>query len=164
MMDSIWHYDSPLGGITMASDGDALTGLWFDGQRFFGQGLPARCKAEPLPVFADAERWLDVYFRGAAPDFLPPLHLRATPFQSAVWQQLLRIPYGKTVTYGALAKILSAQLGHPVSARAVGGAVGRNSISLMIPCHRVVGANGRLTGYAAGVERKARLLELEGVR
>ena len=163
-MDSIWHYDSPLGGVTLASDGTALTGLWFDGQRFFGQGLPGPCAERPLPVFDEAARWLDVYFRAAAPDFLPPLHLRATPFQSAVWQQLLRIPWGRTVTYGALAQTLSAQLGRPVSARAVGGAVGRNPISLMIPCHRVVGANGALTGYAGGLERKARLLALEGVR
>ena len=106
-------------------------------------------------------RWLDAYFRGERPDFLPPLHLTATPFQSAVWQRLLRIPYGGTVTYGDLARELTEELGHSVSARAVGGAVGRNPISLLVPCHRVVGANGALTGYAGGVDRKVRLLALE---
>ncbi len=153
------HYASPLGGVTLESDGAALTGLWFDGQRGCGP-VPDAVEA-PLPVFDETRRWLDAYFRGEAPDFLPPLHLVATPFQSAVWQMLLRIPYGATVTYGALASALAAHTGRRVSARAVGGAVGRNPISLLIPCHRVVGARGALTGYAGGVERKARLLALE---
>ena len=152
---------SPLGGITLASDGAALTGLWFDGQRFFGRGLSGAPEERALPVFDEAARWLEAYFSGREPEGRPPLHLRATPFESAVWQQLLRIPYGETVTYGALARILSAQSGRTVSPRAVGGAVGRNPVSLLIPCHRVVGAGGALTGYAGGVARKEWLLALE---
>ena len=160
-MKYTWHYPSPLGDITLASDGTAITGLWFDGQKRFGQGLADGHTETHLPVFDEAARWLDAYFGGAAPDFTPPLHLSATPFESAVWQLLLKIPYGETVTYGALAQALEAQTGRRVSARAVGGAVGRNPVSLIVPCHRVVGERGALIGYAGGVERKARLLALE---
>ena len=232
-MDYIWKYDSPLGGITLASDGSALVGLWFDGQRFFASSLlpappsaptdfegllAAGFTARPLPVFDQACRWLDIYFSGREPGFTPPLVLRGTPFRMAVWSELLRIPFGSTVTYGAIAASLSSaslssastaspslaspSLASPpiasppiasppvaspplaspapsvprLSARAVGGAVGRNPISLIVPCHRVVGAAGRragasvgptmvgpLTGYAGGLDRKLRLLELEGV-
>ena len=273
-MDYIWKYDSPLGGITLASDGSALVGLWFDGQRFFASSLlpappsapssgaasvlssgaafapsaafafshetkdsspsdfegllAAGFTARPLPVFDQACRWLDIYFSGREPGFTPPLVLRGTPFRMAVWSGLLRIPFGSTVTYGAIAASLSSAslssastaspsiaslsfaspalasppvaspalaspplasppLASPAvaspapsvsrpSARAVGGAVGRNPISLIVPCHRVVGAAGRragasvgptmvgpLTGYAGGLDRKLRLLELEGV-
>lgn len=160
-MEYIRRCASPLGGITLASDGAALTGLWFDGQRFFGRGLAETPEERALPVFDEAARWLDAYFSGREPESRPPLHLRATAFESAVWQMLLRIPYGETVTYGALARTLSAQSGRAVSARAVGGAVGRNPVSLLIPCHRVVGAGGALTGYAGGVARKEWLLALE---
>ena len=157
------HYASPLGGITLASDGEALTGLWFDGQRRFGAGLSPEAAAAHLPVFALAARWLDDYFAGRAPDFTPPLHLQDTAFRVTVWEALRTIPRGQTATYGALAAAVAAQLGRPgVGARAVGGAVGRNPISLIIPCHRVVGADGALTGYAGGLERKLRLLRLEG--
>ena len=157
-VDYLHHDLSPLGGITLASDGEALVGLWFDGQKHFGAGLNGEPAEKSLPVFDQADRWLDQYFSGQAPDFTPPLHPRGTAFQEAVWAYLLTVPYGSTVTYGAIAAALGLP---PGAARAVGGAVGRNPISLIIPCHRVVGANGSLTGYAGGVERKKRLLELE---
>ena len=157
-MEYTHQYPSPLGVITLASDGEALTGLWFEGQRHFGKGLTGETAERPLPVFDQADRWLDVYFSGEKPDFMPPLRPRGTAFQEAVWRRLLDIPYGHTVTYGEIAASLGLPLG---AARAVGGAVGRNPISLMIPCHRLVGANGGLTGYAGGIERKKRLLKLE---
>ena len=157
-MDYTQHYASPLGGVTLASDGEALIGLWFDGQKHFGAALSAAHEEKPLPVFSEAARWLDRYFSGAEPDFTPPLRARGTPFQLAVWAALREIPYGQTVTYGALAE----RLGLPrAAARAVGGAVGRNPISLIVPCHRVIGADGSLTGYAGGPERKRQLLALE---
>lgn len=162
-MDRTCHYDSPLGGITLAGNGDGLVGLWFDGQARFAEALEPEYEEKPLPVFEGAFRWLDIYFSGQIPDFTPPLSLRGTPFQRAVWEVLLTVPYGQTVTYGWIADALARQRGSGrVSARAVGGAVGRNPISLIIPCHRVVGADGALTGYAGGLERKARLLALEG--
>lgn len=156
-MDYISNYDSPLGGITLASDGQALTGLWFDGQRYFGSMVDAQHeKRAVLPIFKETSRWLDIYFSGCIPDFMPPLSLRGTPFQRRVWNALLTIPYGQTVTYGDLAHRLGCR-----SAQAVGGAVGRNPISIIVPCHRVVGADGSLTGYAGGLDRKRALLELE---
>jgi len=162
-MDYTHHYDSPLGGITLASDGEALVGLWFDGQKYFADTLSAHHEERPLPIFGEADRWLDVYFSGQAPDFTPKLCLRATAFRRAVWRVLLTIPYGRTMTYGDVARRVAAETGlSHTSPRAVGGAVGRNAISLIIPCHRVVGANGGLTGYAGGIDRKARLLRLEG--
>ena len=161
-MDFLDRYDSPLGGITLASDGEALTGLWFDGQKYFGRTLSGPGQRRALPVFDRTKRWLDVYFSGCAPDFTPELRLRSTPFRETVWEILLTIPYGCTVTYGEIARRLPRRTGHPgASPRAVGGAVGHNPISIVIPCHRVVGADGSLTGYAGGVERKRRLLELE---
>ena len=162
-MEYTHHYDSPLGGITLASDGEALTGLWFDGQKYFAATLSPEHGEKELPVFALADRWLDFYFRGERPDFTPPLRLRGTAFRRAVWELLLTIPYGQTATYGRIAAALAAQRGLPrMSAQAVGGAVGHNAVSLIIPCHRVVGADGSLTGYAGGTERKLRLLQLEG--
>ena len=161
-MDYLCHYDSPLGGITLSSDGDALKGLWFDGQKYFGAGLAAVYAEKPVPVHAEAMRWLDVYFSGNAPAFTPRLRLDATPFRRAVWEILLTIPYGKTVSYGEIAAILARRGNRArVSAQAVGGAVGHNPISLIIPCHRVLGADGSLTGYAGGLDRKRRLLALE---
>ena len=160
--DRIWRYDSPLGPLTLASDGVALIGLWLDGQKYYGAGLSPAPTAGALPVFDAACRWLDAYFAGQNPPRLPPLAPRGTPFRQAVWRLLLAIPYGDTTSYGALAQRLSAaQGGHPVSARAVGGAVGHNPISILIPCHRVLGADGSLTGYAGGLEAKRALLELE---
>ena len=158
-MTAICYYDSPLGGITLAGGGDALTGLWIDGQTHFASSLGPQSEERWLPVFADACRWLDGYFAGAIPDFTPKLDLRGTPFRRTVWQALLAIPYGETITYGELAARISCP-----SARAVGGAVGRNPVSLIVPCHRVIGAGGALTGYAGGLELKEKLLRLEQPR
>ena len=155
-MTMIRHYDSPLGGITLAGRGDALTGLWFDGQAHFGSTAGPQSETGWLPVFADTCRWLDDYFAGRIPDFIPKLDLRGTPFRRRVWQALLDIPYGETVSYGELARRLSCP-----GARAVGSAVGCNPVSLIVPCHRVLGAGGALTGYACGLERKRWLLQLE---
>ena len=156
------HYQSPLGGITLAGSGDALTGLWFDGQKYFGNTLPKMCESKEIPVFEIAKRWLDIYFKGKAPDFTPPLSLEATPFRRAVWEILLTIPYGKTMAYGQIANQIAEQKGlSKMSAQAVGGAVGHNPISLIIPCHRVVGTNGSLTGYAGGIDKKVKLLTME---
>lgn len=156
------HYTSPLGGITLASDGNALTGLWFDDQKYFGSTLAGEFEPKELPVFDQTSKWLDLYFSGKKPDFTPPLSLNATPFRKAVWTLLLAIPYGQTVTYGQIAGQASDNpaLSKP-SPRAVGGAVGHNPISLIIPCHRVLGAGGNLTGYAGGIARKKYLLDLE---
>lgn len=157
-MDYTHHYLSSLGRIILASDGEAIVGLWFEGQKHFGASLDEAHTEKSLAVFEQADRWLDVYFSGREPDFMPPLQLRGTSFQKSVWGYLLTIPYGHTVTYGEIAAALGLS---PGCARAVGGAVGRNPISIIIPCHRVMGANGGLTGYAGGIERKKRLLELE---
>lgn len=156
------EYTSPLGGILLAADEVGLRGLWFDGQKYFARDLPdERTEREP-PVLSEAKRWLDLYFGGQEPDVLPPLHPVGTPFRQAVWEILLRIPYGKTVTYGEISKQLAEKMGlERMSAQAVGGAVGHNEISIIIPCHRVVGSNGSLTGYAGGIDRKIKLLELE---
>ena len=154
------HYTSPLGGITLASDGMALTGLYFDGERDFPD-LSAAHKKD-LPVFGEAMHWLDLYFAGKEPDFSPALNPTGTAFQQAVWEILRTIPYGGTTTYGAIAKHLEKVTGKRMSAQAVGGAVGRNPISILIPCHRVIGADGSLTGYAGGLDKKEYLLGLEG--
>ncbi len=155
-MDYTFSVPSPLGGITLASDGSALTGLWFDGQKYFGQRLDEARMEKDLPVFDQAARWLEIYFSGGIPGFTPPLRLRGSAFALRVYDALLSIPYGQVTTYGHLA----AKTGC-ASARAVGGAVGHNPISLIVPCHRVIGANGQLTGYAGGVERKIWLLQME---
>lgn len=161
-MDYTHHYDSPLGGITLASDGKALTGLWFDGQKYFGETLGKVYGQKDLPVFELADQWLDIYFAGKAPDFIPPLSMKTPPFRKAVWEILLTIPYGKTMTYGEIADRIAKQRGlSHMSAQAAGGAVGHNAISLIIPCHRVVGANGSLTGYAGGIDKKRKLLMME---
>ena len=163
--DYTHHYTSPLGGITLASDGEALTGLWFDGQAHFAESLGTERKEKDLAVFSLTERWLDTYFSGRAPDFTPPLSLRTTAFRRLVWEILLTIPYGGTMSYGQIAEEAARRMGRPrMSAQAVGGAVGHNPISLIIPCHRVVGTDGSLTGYAGGIDRKARLLAMEGVK
>lgn len=198
-MQYIAHYDSPLGGITVASDGEALTGLWFDGQKFFADTLGTRqqvigeehhvlsgaqtmqCESksassykitngvseipkEEISVFDDTLRWLDIYFSGNNPDFTPKIKIAGSPFRKRVWQYLLTIPYGHTTTYGIIARRIAVDYSQKaMSAQAVGGAVARNPISLIIPCHRVVGKNGSLTGYAGGIDKKMALLKLEGV-
>ena len=155
------HYDSPLGGMLLAADEEGLTGIWFDEQKYFAAELPPEHEEKTTPVLADACRWLDVYFSGKEPDFTPKLHLIGSDFRQAVWALLLKIPYGQTTTYGALAKQLAAEGGKRVSAQAVGGAVGHNPVSVIVPCHRVVGETGSLTGYAGGIGKKIRLLNLE---
>lgn len=161
-MDYIHHYDSPLGGITIASDGNALIGLWFDGQKYYADSLHNEYEEKALPIFEQTDQWLDIYFSGNAPDFIPPLSMRTTPFRKAVWNVMLTIPFGQTMTYGEIANRIARLRGvSQMSAQAVGGAVGHNSISLIIPCHRVVGTNGSLTGYAGGIDKKVKLLSLE---
>lgn len=160
----ICHYSSPLGKLTLSSSGTELTGLWFDGQKYFGDTLPVEFTEKNLPVFEKTIYWLDIYFGGKVPDFTPPLSMETTPFRKSVWEIMLTIPYGKTMTYGEIASKIAKQKGiSKMSAQAVGGAVGHNSISLIIPCHRVIGANGNLTGYAGGIDRKVKLLALEKV-
>ena len=157
------HYESQLGGILLAADEIGLTGLWFDGQKYFARELPVERTEKEMPILTETKRWLDIYFTGTEPDFLPLLHPIGSTFRQEVWKLLLQIPYGKTVTYGELARQLAEKRGLPrMSAQAVGGAVGHNQISVLIPCHRVVGANGSLTGYAGGIQKKVKLLELEG--
>ena len=153
---------SPLGPLTLASDGEALTGLWLEGQKYYAAGLSPDARERPdLPVFRRAAAWLDAYFTKRDLPPPPPLAPRGSAFRRWVWRLLLEMPYGETGTYGALTERLKAA-GVPASPQAVGGAVGRNPISILIPCHRVVGADGGLTGYAGGGEKKRFLLELEG--
>ena len=161
-MVSTCHYDSPLGGILLAADEIGLSGLWFDGEKYFADHLPSEHTEQETPILVEVKRWLDIYFAGKEPDFLPPLHPIGSAFQQSVWEILLQIPYGKTTTYGEIADKLAKKQGRPqISAQAVGGAVGHNEISIIIPCHRVVGANGSLTGYAGGIDKKVKLLKLE---
>lgn len=161
-MKYVNYYQSPLGNILLAADEPGLTGLWFEGQQHFARGLHKDAKEAELPVFMSVKRWLDIYFSGKEPDFVIPLHLVGTDFQKDVWEILQNIPYGQTTTYGGIAKEIAARHGlKSMSAQAVGGAVGRNPISIIVPCHRVVGADGSLTGYAGGIEKKTMLLKLE---
>jgi methylated-DNA-[protein]-cysteine S-methyltransferase len=157
---------SPVGELLLASDGERLTGLWLAGQKYFAETLPEHSAVRgDLPVFVETRRWLDRYFAGENP--VPteiPLGPEGGAYRRGVWELLLEIPYGEVTTYGDIARRLARKAGgSATSARAVGGAVGRNPISILIPCHRVVGADGSLTGYAGGIENKVRLLELEGV-
>lgn len=157
------QYVSPLGAITLACDEEAVTGLWFNGQKHFGNILPPDTQGRERPLLKEVKKWLDIYFSGREPDFLPPLRYDSTPFRKAVCDIMRTIPYGRTMTYGQIARELARQQGREkVSAQAVGGAVGHNPISLLIPCHRVVGTGGSLTGYAGGIDRKMQLLRLEG--
>lgn len=157
-------YASPVGKLTLAANEKALVGLWMEGQHYFGSSFIVETFChEIVPVLGNAISWLDAYFAGGKPSLENvPLSPQGTDFQLSVWKALCTIPYGKTSTYGAIARQLSAELGRNVSPRAVGNAVGHNPISIIIPCHRVVGANGSLTGYAGGLERKKWLLEHEG--
>lgn len=158
------RYDSPLGGILMAADEEGLTGLWFEGQKYFALYLDEEHEEKEISLFGDVRRWLDIYFSGREPDFELPLHFIGTDFQKEVWRILCGIPYGETTTYGAIAKMIAEKRGTgTMSAQAVGGAVGHNEISIIVPCHRVVGTNGSLTGYAGGIDKKVSLLTLEGV-
>ncbi len=157
-------YHSPIGDILLAADDKGLTGLWFEGAKYFAETLSQSNEMKKLQVLEEAKSWLDVYFSGNEPDFVPELNLVGSPFRSAVWKLLLQIPYGSVVTYGAIASELAKQRGKKsVSAQAVGGAVGHNPISIIVPCHRVIGSKGSLTGYAGGVKKKLELLKLEKV-
>lgn len=161
-MEYTSHYASPLGGITLGSDGESLIGLWFDGQKYFEDALDRQHQIKELPIFDETKEWLDIYFAGSIPDFTPKLFMKCTEFRKAVWNIMLQIPYGCTMTYGEIAHAVAKERGlNKMSAQAVGGAVGHNSVSLIIPCHRVVGTNGSLTGYAGGIDKKVQLLTLE---
>lgn len=163
-MHYINHYNSPLGKITFASNGKELTGLWFNGQKYFASAFNKEYEQKNLPVFEQTAKWLDIYFSGKNPDFTPPLFLSSTSFRNEVWKILLTIPYGKIMTYGEIAKLMAENRGvEKMSAQAVGGAVGHNPISIIVPCHRVVGTDGSLTGYAGGVDIKEKLLKFENV-
>lgn len=164
-MEYINYYHSPLGRILLAADTcDHLTGLWFENQKYYARHLDREVTEKDLPLFQDVKHWLNLYFSGTKPDFIPPLHADGTDFQKLIWNILLTIPYGQTATYGSIARQAARELGLThMSAQAVGNAVGHNKISILIPCHRVVGSNGSLTGYAGGLDRKRKLLTLEQV-
>lgn len=157
------HYDSPLGILYLAADEEALKGVWFEGQKYFASELKENGTEEKeTPVLKRTREWLDLYFAGKDPKFLPPLAPDGSEFRKEVWKLLLTIPYGKTMTYGEIGRKIAEMTGKKhMSAQAVGGAVGHNPISILIPCHRVVGTNGSLTGYAGGIEKKIGLLKLE---
>lgn len=158
------YYHSPIGNITLASNGDKLTGLWFNNQKYYANTLTLEHEEKNLPIFDQTKKWLDIYFHKKEPNFTPPLYLNASPFRLAVWEILRAIPYGKTITYGEIAKKIAIQQKvQSMSAQAVGGAVGHNPISIIIPCHRVIGTNGSLTGYAGGINKKISLLLIEGL-
>lgn len=161
-MEYTHDYNSPLGRIMLAADGQALTGLWFEGQKYFAAKLDPKHEQKNLPVFERAKQWLAIYFSGKAPDFTPPFSLKGTSFQKEVWEALLAVPFGQTTTYAEIAKGIAKRRGlASMSAQAVGNAVAHNLISLIIPCHRVVGSDGSLTGYAGGLEKKEWLLDME---
>ncbi|MEA5018885.1 MAG: methylated-DNA--[protein]-cysteine S-methyltransferase [Gordonibacter sp.] len=162
-MDYLDTFNSPVGPLTVASDGEALVGLWLDGQKYFEATLGETEQRPDLPILREARAWLDRYFAGEDPGALPAVRPRGTAFRQRVWGMLAQIPYGQLVTYGELARSIEKQTGARTSARAVGGAVGHNPISIILPCHRVVGSGGSLTGYAGGLQKKIALLELEGV-
>lgn len=158
------EHATPLGRVLLAADDEGLTGLWFmEGERYLADGLSPDAAPHASPFFDDAKRWLDVYFTGRDPGFTPRLHLTGSPFRVRVGELMLEIPYGRTTTYGDIARRIAAERGLAhMSAQAVGGAVGKNPISLIVPCHRVVGTGGSLTGYGGGIRRKEALLRLEG--
>jgi len=156
---------SPAGMLTVSSDGKNITGLWIEGQKYFAKGLEKDAEEKKLPVFESVQKWLDIYFSGKKPDIKLTFMPKGTAYQKSIWNILQKIPYGKTVSYGEIAsqyKIVNG--GKQTSARAAGTAVGRNPISILIPCHRVIGKDGSLTGYAGGLSIKTQLLQLEGIK
>jgi methylated-DNA-[protein]-cysteine S-methyltransferase len=161
-MEYLHTIKSPVGLLTVTSDGQNLCGLWIEGQKYFARTLGNDVLEQNLPVFEQVRRWLDSYFSGREPDFMPPLAPKGTPFQQLIWRRLCEIPYGKTRTYGELAARPGIK-NKSTSPRAAGGAVGRNPISILIPCHRVIGKDGGLVGYAGGINVKLKLLQLEGI-
>jgi methylated-DNA-[protein]-cysteine S-methyltransferase len=163
-MEYIHKIKSPLGILTVSSDGQNISGLWIEGQKYFAKTLEKDALEKDLPIFENVRKWLAVYFSGREPDFMPPLMPKGSQFQKTVWNILCKIPYGKTTSYGELAKQFKPEnSGKRTSPRAIGGAVGHNPISILIHCHRVIGKNGNLTGYAGGIANKIKLLELEGI-
>ena len=157
-------YESPLGGILLAGDENGLTGLWFtEGSRYMGCGLEKGACLRETDYFDQTKEWLDIYFSGRDPGFFPRIHLTGSDFRIRVGEIMCEIPFGKTVTYGWIADRIAKERGlERMSAQAVGGAVGHNPICIIVPCHRVVGWNGSLTGYGGGIQRKKALLQLEG--
>lgn len=159
------HYHSPLGSLMLASDGDNLIGLWIEGQKYFAAKVAEEIsEKDDLPVFSDVKTWLNQYFAGEKPVISDlPLAPVGGAFRQSVWDILCEIPYGELITYGEIARRMAVRMNRKsMSSQAIGGAVGHNPISIIIPCHRVVGANGSLTGYAGGIDNKIRLLEHEG--
>ncbi len=161
-MQYVNMYSSPLGNILLASDGEYLTGIWFEGQKYFGAGLDKNASEKELEIFEITKNWLNIYFSGAVPSFIPHVKFVGTDFQKDVWSIFLTVPYGKTVTYGDIAMQIAEKrnIAH-MSAQAVGSAIGHNKISVIVPCHRVLGKDGSLTGYAGGTARKKMLLDIE---
>ena len=159
-MQYIHYYESPIGQILLTADEQGLTDLMLQGEPWT---LAADHSEKATPAIIESVQWLDIYFSGNIPDFTPPLHLTGSPFQMEVWELLLKIPYGSITTYGDLAKQIAQQRGiSRMSAQAVGGAVGSNPVSIIVPCHRIVGTNGNLTGFASGLDNKIALLKQEG--
>lgn len=159
---------SPFGNLLLSADDTGLTGLWFEDQKYYAAGLTSDIintkTCSEHPIFTQTQKWLNLYFKGVEPDFTVPIHLTGTDFQKKIWALLLEIPYGETTTYGTLAKKYAQKHGlSHMSAQAVGSAIGHNKIGILVPCHRVLGADGSLTGYAGGLDKKKRLLRLEGI-
>ena len=151
------YYQSPLGAIVVEVDSGAVVSLRYVEDDVAAAATDTITQSHNNAI-TDTFRWLDVYFSGREPSFMPPIRLRGTAFQQKVWRELMAVPYGRTVSYGELGRRVGCR-----SAQAVGGAVGRNPVAVIVPCHRVVGADGSLTGYAYGLDRKRRLLQLEGI-
>ena len=157
-------YNSPVGEILLVADDAGVVGVWLKGQKYYAHCLSGENRPEETPNIRELKRWLDVYFSGSQPDFEPRIHMIGTPFQIEVWNILRGIPYGKTTTYSAIAKQIATKRGlKSMSAQAVGSAVGKNNLSIVIPCHRVIASNNSLAGYAGGIDKKLFLLKLEGV-
>mgnify|MGYP002575871389 CR=1 FL=1 len=157
-------YISPIGEIIIASNGKEITGLWFVGQKYFEDNLSSNHIEKDISIFGQVTKWLDIYFSGSNPSFTPPLAMEnISPFRKRIWQIMLEIPYGQYTTYGKIAKQLELETGKKVSPQAVGGAIKQNSISIIIPCHRVIGSNGKLIGYSGGLDKKLELLKLEKI-
>lgn len=156
-------YQSPVGEILLAADDIGVVGIWFKGEKYYAHCLDKENEPKETPAIIESKRWLDIYFQGKEPDFVPPVHMIGTPFQIEVWNFLREIPYGTTTTYKEIAEKIAKRRGlERMSAQAVGTAVGKNNVNLTIPCHRVVGTNNSLAGYAGGIDKKIKLLKLEG--